>query len=325
VIALFGGIEPFVRDANQELAPFAILRIRRDSVVHGDGNREFERAQNFCEDDADAATQRGSLRRIGLGKKQCEFVAADPEGGIGSTKSFPESRRRGVQDLVAPGMAVLVIDFLKAMQIENDQAQRMSVTPCAIQFLFKSFVEEAAVVETSKRIGDRAAMQSLELVVFKNDGNTKHSGRRENIDERGLKGDRRVRSFGELDSASKNFVPQRNGLIFWNFYVREGKEKALEKLRTRRRLEAVECVCDELKISVVRTHARGYRGAGAGYHRCRPYLNCPRGEWGECDSSLKRASGVPSKSTHFRCKKTPLATASGRNHSTKMDLVSEEM
>jgi hypothetical protein len=38
------------------------------------------------------------------------------------------------------------------------------------------------------------------------------------------------------------------------------------------RLEAIESVCDQIKIGVIKTHARGYRSAGAGYHRCGPTL-----------------------------------------------------
>ena len=49
---------------------------------------------------------------------------------------------------------MLVIDFLEAMQIENDETERLAVTAGAIQFFFEGFAKQSAVVEAGKGIGD---------------------------------------------------------------------------------------------------------------------------------------------------------------------------
>jgi hypothetical protein len=46
-------------------------------------------------------------------------------------------------------MTELVVHFLEAMEVKRDEAKRLGVTPCAIQFFFKVFTEETPVVETS--------------------------------------------------------------------------------------------------------------------------------------------------------------------------------
>ena len=118
---ILGVIEPFVRDSNERVALFTILRISGDAVIHGDADGEFERTKNIGERDPNAAAQSRGLRRIRLRKKQSEFVAADAKSGIGSTKRFAQSGGGGLEDLVAAGMTMLVVDFLEAVEIEDDQ------------------------------------------------------------------------------------------------------------------------------------------------------------------------------------------------------------
>ena len=65
------------------------------------------------------------------------------------------------QNFITARMAVLVVDFLEAMQIENDEAERLAVTAGAIQFFFEGFAEESAVVEAGKGIGDGIQLQLL--------------------------------------------------------------------------------------------------------------------------------------------------------------------
>ena len=119
---VFGAIEPFVCNSNQRVALLTILRIGGDSVIHADADGKFERTKDIGERDANAAAQRGGLRGIRLRKKQSEFVATDAEGGVGSTKRFAQSGGGGLQNFVATGMTMLVVDFLEAVEIEDHQA-----------------------------------------------------------------------------------------------------------------------------------------------------------------------------------------------------------
>ena len=56
-------------------------------------------------------------------------------------------------------MAVLIVHFLEAMQIQHHQAQRQSVTPGAIEFFFESLAEKPAIIKSRERIGDRIHLQ----------------------------------------------------------------------------------------------------------------------------------------------------------------------
>jgi len=51
-------------------------------------------------------------------------------------------------------MAVLVVHFLEAMQIQHYQPERQSITSGSIQFLFKPFTKKSAIVKSRQRIGD---------------------------------------------------------------------------------------------------------------------------------------------------------------------------
>ena len=119
---VFGAIETFIRDSNQRVALFAVLRICGDTVVHGYRDGKIERAQNFGECDTDATAQRGSLCRVRLREEKSEFIAADSKCGVGGTKGFSQGGGGGLQDFVAAWMAMLVVDFLEAVKIEDYQA-----------------------------------------------------------------------------------------------------------------------------------------------------------------------------------------------------------
>ncbi len=161
VAGLFCGIETLVGDANQLITLVAVLWVGGDSVVHADVNHKIERAKSFSEDDADTAAKTGGLKGISLRKEQCEFVTADAEGGVGSTKSFFESTGGSAENLITARVAMFVVYFLEAVEIESDKAKRVSIAARAVKLFVKVFVKESAVVKASQRIGDGVAMQVL--------------------------------------------------------------------------------------------------------------------------------------------------------------------
>src|SRR6266403_1642705 len=103
------------------------------------------------------------------------------------------------------------------MKIEDNQAQRM-------------------IVESGEWIGDRVAMQTLEVLVFKDYRNTKQSGGGKDVDERGLQGDVGLRAFREIHFAGQDFVPSGDRFVFGNLDVSDSEKKTLEKLRAGARL-----------------------------------------------------------------------------------------
>src|SRR5260370_36200625 len=104
-------------------------------------------------------------------------------------------------------MAVLIVYFLEAVQVEGDQSQRLSVAARAIEFFFKRFTEEPAVVEAGQRIRHCIQVQPLELVILNEDGNTTKTRRGEDVRKGGPAGARTTEKIGEFAAARKHIIP----------------------------------------------------------------------------------------------------------------------
>src|SRR5207248_9579115 len=153
-------------------------------------------------------------------KKQRELVAADAKGGVRGTKRFLQSGCSSAQNIVAARVTVLVVYLFEAVQVEGDQAERVSIAAGAVEFFVEGLVEKAPIVKASKRVGDRATMKILELVIFENDRDIEHSGGRQNVHERSMHGNGKVGALGKLRAARENFFPQGDGSALRNFDVR---------------------------------------------------------------------------------------------------------
>src|SRR5260370_39808325 len=103
-------------------------------------------------------------------------------------------------------MAVLVIYFLEAVQVKGNQSKRLAIAPSAIEFFFKCFSEEPAVVETGQGIGDGIEFQPLQRVILDQDGNTKQTGGRKDIREGGFERNLRTDEISELAAARENLI-----------------------------------------------------------------------------------------------------------------------
>ena len=154
-------IEALIGNADQLVGLIAILRKSSDAVVHADANAHLQVRDGFFKNGSDTAAQGQGLGGIGLRKEKGKFIAADTKCGVRGAQSFFQRGSSGAQDFIAARMAVLVVDFLEAMQIENDEAERLAVTAGAIQFFFEGFAEEPAIVEAGKGIGDGIQLQLL--------------------------------------------------------------------------------------------------------------------------------------------------------------------
>src|SRR5262249_7680955 len=96
------------------------------------------------------------------------------------------------------------------------------------------------VLQAGERVGDGIALQALELFIFEDDRQPQLAGCGQYVDERGLKGDERIGTLGQLGPARKHFLPEGDHLIFGNVDARKRVEEALQKLRTRGWLETLE-------------------------------------------------------------------------------------
>jgi len=97
----------------------------------------------------------------------------------------------------------------------------MRVAACAVNFLVESFCKKSAIIETREWIGDCVAVQTLQVVVFENDGDAEHSSRGQNIHKSGLKGNRRLANGGEVSPAEQHVIPEGYCLIFRDINVSE--------------------------------------------------------------------------------------------------------
>src|SRR5208337_5663772 len=84
-------------------------------------------------------------------------------------------RRRGgqPQDVVAPLMAIAVVDFLKTVQVYDHEGKLLSGTLCSAQFFFEVFLKQPPVMKAGECIRDGADLKLPELAVLDNDWHTK--------------------------------------------------------------------------------------------------------------------------------------------------------
>src|SRR5467141_4608924 len=140
-------------------------------------------------------------------------------------------------------MAVLIVHFLEAVQVEGNQSQRLAIALRAIEFLFECFREEPTVVETRQGISHGIEFQPLQVVILDEDGNTKKTGGRKDIRESGLQRNLTTDEIRELAAAREHLIPNFYTLSFAQIEVSDRTKISLEKLAARRQIEALERVC----------------------------------------------------------------------------------
>jgi len=243
VVRLFKAIETLIGDANQLFSLLSILGENRDAVIHAYCDGKLQRLEDLGKYRLDSTAQRERLRRIGLREEQCEFIAADTESGVGSAQGFLQGSRSSAQYIITARMAVLVIYFLEAVQVKGNQSKRLAIAPSAIEFFFKRFSEEPAVMETGQGIGHGIEFQPLQLVILDEDGNTKKTGGRKDIRECGFQGNLTTDEISELAASREHLIPNFYTLSFAQIEVSDRTKISLEKLAARRQIEALERVC----------------------------------------------------------------------------------
>src|SRR5260370_40050244 len=111
-------------------------------------------------------------------------------------------------------MAVVSVSFLEAGQVEGEQSQTLAVAARAIEFFFKRFTEEPAVVEAGQRIPHSIDVQPLELVILNEDGNKKKTGRGKDVRKGGPEGDWTTEKICEVAAAGKQCIPKLTPFVF---------------------------------------------------------------------------------------------------------------
>ncbi len=278
MICMFQLVKAFIGDADYLVGLIAVLGKGGDAVVHADGYTHLEVGYGFFKNDANAAAESQSLGCIGLREEKSEFVASDAKGRVRGAQSFFECCRGGAQNFIAAGMAVLIVDFLEAMQIKNHETERLAVTAGAIEFFFEGFAKEAPVVKAGEGIGNGVELQLLQFVVLDENGNAEKTGRSEHIHKGCFQGNLTLHMLAEFAATSEHLIPEFDTLRLLKIEVGDGAEVALEKLATRGYVKAFERVRKQLEIRIFNRQTRGRRGAGAGHNRYTPDFSLsPRG------------------------------------------------
>jgi len=187
VSRMFQAIEALVGDANQLLGLLAILRESCDAVVHRNRKSESERTENFDENGFHATAEGKRLNGVGLRKEQGKLISADAKRGVGGTQSPAKGCSGRSKNVIATRMAVLVVYLLKAVEIENDKAERQAIAAGPSEFFFEGFREKPPIVETRKRIRHRADLKLAVLLVFHHDGNTDQTSAEKNVHKNSFK------------------------------------------------------------------------------------------------------------------------------------------
>src|SRR6266436_1620193 len=113
----------------------------------------------------------------------CKLVAADAKSVVRGAQRPFQGGGSGAQNIIAPRMAMLVIHFLEAVQIQHDETQWLTIAPRAIEFLLECFGEEPSIVEIGEGVGDGVELEFFQVFILDEDRNTKKSQASEDIQE----------------------------------------------------------------------------------------------------------------------------------------------
>ena len=251
MVGVFLGVEAFVGDVNQLIGLVTIVGKSGDTVIHADADGQIHGLQGFGKDDADTPTEIDGLSRIRLGEDQGEFVAAGAKGKIGSSQSFLQGGGGRLKDLIAARMSMLVVDFLEAVEVENDQSEGMPVTAGAVEFFLKSLAKEAAVVKAGEGISDGAELQLLEILVFNQNRKAKNTSAGEHVHQSSLERKGPPEMLVEVPAMRQGVIPELSALVLRKIDVGDYFEIALEELSARRKIQAFERVGQQLEIGVL--------------------------------------------------------------------------
>src|SRR6266568_2927587 len=241
-------------------------------MIHADGNFKLQRPNHFGKDRFDATAEGKSLLRIRLRQEQSELISSDAEGRVGSTQRFFERCGCGAQDFISARVAVLIVYFLEAMQIQDDQAERLGVAPSAIQFFFEGFSEKPAIVKTREWIGDGIQFEFLEIFMLDNDGHAEEARGCEHIQQCSFESNLPACLVRHRAAARERFVPYLDALRLAQLDVTDRAQEALKKLSACRQVKALERVRKQLEIRSLDRQTRGRKGAGAGHIWNKPNL-----------------------------------------------------
>ncbi len=97
------------------------------------------------------------------GQRDRELVAADAVGAVARALGRADRLRKRLQALVAGLVAVLVVDGLEVVEVDEHERERRRGAADALELAREVLVERAVVAQPGERVGDGDLRQALEL------------------------------------------------------------------------------------------------------------------------------------------------------------------
>ena len=97
-----------------------------------------------------------------LRQNESEFVAAVTRGSVDGAAVNAQDVRESIERMAADEVPVGIIDFLQAIEIEQENGERPAVAIGALGFRFEDIEETAIVGKTGERVADGEMTNLLE-------------------------------------------------------------------------------------------------------------------------------------------------------------------
>ena len=99
------------------------------------------------------------LLHVGLRHDQQELLAAPAQQAVGASQRRHQTPGRLAQDLIAGLMAMVVVDRLEVVEVDESQRQRTILALCAVPLQSKDLLSAAAGENPGERVADGLAHQ----------------------------------------------------------------------------------------------------------------------------------------------------------------------
>ena len=156
------GIESLIgsgKELIEAVAQFVLLPSR------GEGDGEFlSLPEDF--DRAEALEDKLQLLQGAFRKDNKKLVAAQSYGEVRATDNLVEMEGKFVEDMIASGMAVLVVDLLEFVQVESEDGEGMAAAFGTGDFCCQALESEAAIIKTGQGVHHGQITENVGMALF---------------------------------------------------------------------------------------------------------------------------------------------------------------
>ena len=159
---LLGAVEREVGVGEKLADVVPVARIERDADGQSDVERLAGEKHRLGEDFEQLVGEAGGRSGlIAAGLHDDELVAAEPGGELGMGEERGDARRGRLQQLVAGGVAVHVVDFLEAVEVDDHQREIAALRLHGGDVVLQPVLERGAVRQAGQRVEVREEQDAL--------------------------------------------------------------------------------------------------------------------------------------------------------------------